>query len=119
MYSVTSAESFKEVNDIRERVLKVKDKDSYPMILLGNKCDLSKERIISTEDGQALAQKFGFSFKECSAKNRINIDQSFEEIIRIILKAKAEGLYGATPGKNESSFVPDLGGKKQNRCTLL
>lgn len=89
------------------------------MILLGNKCDLSKERVISTDDGQALAQKFGLPFKECSAKNRINIDESFEEIIRIVLKAKDDGLYGATPGKTESSFVPDLGGKKKSTCTLL
>lgn len=119
VYSITSTESFKEVTGIRERVLKVKDKDSYPMILLGNKCDLSKDRVISIEDGQTLALKFGIPFKECSARSRINIDESFEEIIRIVLKAKEEGLYGSSPGKNENSFVPELSGKKSKGCTLL
>merc|ERR1712137_569419 len=117
VYSVTSRESFKEVNNTRDRVLKVKDKDSYPMILLGNKCDLVKDRVITPEEGQELAEKFGIPFRECSAKNRVNIDESFEEIIRIILKAKADGLYGQTPSQ-VTTFVPDVH-KGKKSCTLL
>merc|ERR1712063_96924 len=112
VYSCTSRESFKEINNIRERVLKVKDKDSYPMILLGNKCDIVKERVITTEEGQELAEKFNITFKECSARNRVNIDESFEEIIHIILKAKENGLYGASGQPSSGNFVPDLSSSK-------
>merc|ERR1712137_540380 len=116
VYSCTSRESFKEVNNIRERVLKVKDKDTYPMILLGNKCDLTIERVIPAEEGQELAESFNIPFKECSARNRVNIDESFDEIIRIILKAQEAGLYGASGNFVPSDISP---GKGKKMCTLL
>eukprot|EP00012_Vannella_robusta_P009908 CAMPEP_0206195196 /NCGR_PEP_ID=MMETSP0166-20121206/7684_1 /ASSEMBLY_ACC=CAM_ASM_000260 /TAXON_ID=95228 /ORGANISM="Vannella robusta, Strain DIVA3 518/3/11/1/6" /LENGTH=201 /DNA_ID=CAMNT_0053612385 /DNA_START=34 /DNA_END=639 /DNA_ORIENTATION=+ len=122
VYSVTSKESFKEVTGIRDRVLKVKDKNSYPMILLGNKCDLVKDRVVDSADGKSLADGFGIPFKECSARNRVNIDESFDEIIQIILKAKADGLYGSSAQPTSGgNFVPDLSnsGKSKKSCNLL
>lgn len=88
------------------------------MILLANKCDLTKDREVSTEDGEAIAQKFNIPFKECSARNNINIESSFEEILQIVLNAKKDGLYGSSSGKAESSFVPECH-KKSKSCTLL
>merc|ERR1712125_16110 len=119
VYSVTSKESFKEVNDFRERVLKVKDKDSYPMLLLGNKCDLTKDRVITTEEGEEAAIKMNIPFKECSAKNRINIEESFQEILGIVLKAKGDGLYGTGQPAGGTNFVPDIEKSKSKMCSLL
>lgn len=36
--------SFDEIDLIREQILRVKDCDYVPMILLGNKCDLENNR---------------------------------------------------------------------------
>lgn len=44
VYSITSRSSFDEINAFREQILRVKDKDSVPMVLAGNKCDLATER---------------------------------------------------------------------------
>ena len=118
VYSITSKESFKEVSEFRERVLKVKDKDQYPMILLGNKCDLSKDRVVTTDEGKECAAKYNIPFKECSAKNKINIDESFEEIIHLILKAKEEGVYGSSGTSGGGSFVPETT-KSKSKCNLL
>merc|ERR1712154_348278 len=40
VFSVVYKESFEEVQMIRERILRCKDEDNYPMIAVGNKCDL-------------------------------------------------------------------------------
>jgi GTPase SAR1 family protein len=55
------------------------------MVLVGNKCDLAEQRVISTEQGEELARKFGgCAFLEASAKNKINVEQIFYDLIRQI-----------------------------------
>ena len=40
VYAITSRSSFDEIVNFREQILRVKDKDRVPMVLVGNKCDL-------------------------------------------------------------------------------
>lgn len=44
VYAITSRESFEEIQGFHQQILRVKDKDNFPMILVGNKCDLEYER---------------------------------------------------------------------------
>ena len=44
VYSITARESFEEINQFHQQILRVKDKDNFPMVLIGNKCDLEYER---------------------------------------------------------------------------
>ncbi len=84
VYSITSRSSFEEVSSIREQILHVKDRDSVPLVLVGNKCDLNEERQVATEEGQNLAQSFGCPFFETSAKTPINVDLAFHDLVREI-----------------------------------
>merc|ERR1712072_1429183 len=43
-YAITSRSSFDEITSFREQILRVKDEDKVPMVLVGNKCDLEEER---------------------------------------------------------------------------
>ena len=43
------------------------------MILVGNKCDMEDERVISYERGKQLADQLGLEFFETSAKENINV----------------------------------------------
>ena len=43
------------------------------MILVGNKCDMEDERVISFERGKQLADSLGLEFFETSAKENINV----------------------------------------------
>jgi GTPase SAR1 family protein len=46
------------------------------MILVGNKCDLEDERIVSKEQGMNLARHFNnCEFLETSAKAKINVNE--------------------------------------------
>jgi GTPase KRas protein len=46
--SITSRSSFEAITGFRDQILRVKDQESYPMVIVANKCDLDKDREVST-----------------------------------------------------------------------
>lgn len=90
VYSITSRQSFEEIMTFQQQILRVKDKDYFPMILVGNKCDLEPERQVSKEEGAALARQFGCKFIETSAKSRIHVDDAFYDLVREIRRYNRE-----------------------------
>lgn len=44
VYSITARSSFEEINQFYQQILRVKDQDSFPVIVVANKCDLEYER---------------------------------------------------------------------------
>ena len=44
VYSITSRNSFEEINTFYQQILRVKDQDNVPVIIVANKCDLEYER---------------------------------------------------------------------------
>jgi GTPase SAR1 family protein len=58
------------------QILRVKDTDTVPMVLVGNKCDLSDERTVSKDQGSSLAKTWGScTFLEASAKTKTNVNE--------------------------------------------
>ena len=49
VYSITSRQSFEEIQVFQQQILRVKDRDSFPIIIVGNKCDLEGEREVSRQ----------------------------------------------------------------------
>ena len=47
VYSITSRNSFEEITAFHQQILRVKDKDYFPIIVVANKCDLEMERQVS------------------------------------------------------------------------
>lgn len=107
VYSAISEGSLDDLDAIHEGILRVKDTDSVPMIVIGNKCDLEEHRLISTSEGQKKAQRFGALFLETSAKKRINVDEAFQQLILRIVSEKAQQPISK---KDE---------KKRSACALL
>ena len=85
-YAINSRSSFDEILSLRENILRAKDEDKVPMVLIGNKCDLDKERQVSTYEGKELAKSFGCPFYETSALSRVNVEVSFFDVVREIRK---------------------------------
>jgi GTPase SAR1 family protein len=55
------------------------------MVLVGNKCDLEEERMVSREQGMELSQQWGGKpFYETSARFKINVEQVFYDLVRQI-----------------------------------
>ena len=63
------------IEQIRDEV-----SDKIPIILVGNKIDKEKQRVVTKEQGKNFAEKYGLLFSECSAKTGENIDDIFNEI---------------------------------------
>ncbi|KAB7507217.1 UNVERIFIED_CONTAM: hypothetical protein RMT77_013406 [Armadillidium vulgare] len=84
VYSITSQSTFNDLQDLREQILRVKDTDDVPMILVGNKCDLEDERVVGKDQGASLAKTFQCSFLESSAKAKINVNEIFIDLVRQI-----------------------------------
>ncbi|PAA80413.1 hypothetical protein BOX15_Mlig006909g1 [Macrostomum lignano] len=106
VYSITSQASFNDLHELRDQILRVKDSDDVPIILIGNKCDLDDERTVSREQGQSLAHQWNCSFLETSAKAKLNVEDSFLDLVRLINRRTADVLRRDTK-------------KKKSKCSLL
>ncbi|GAA5868645.1 hypothetical protein JCM8547_003766 [Rhodosporidiobolus lusitaniae] len=94
VYSITSRNSFDEIGTFQQQILRVKDKDYFPVIVVANKCDLEYERQVGSHEGRDLAQHFGCKFIETSAKQRLNVDEAFFNLVREIRKYNKEQAAG-------------------------
>jgi len=59
----------------REQILRVKNDENIPFLLVGNKMDLEERRQVTVEEAQARAQEWNVSYVETSAKTRANVDK--------------------------------------------
>jgi GTPase SAR1 family protein len=56
VYSITSRNSFEEINTFYQQILRVKDQDNVPVIIVANKCDLEYERQVGANGMSKLSQ---------------------------------------------------------------
>ncbi|KAH7031402.1 ras family protein [Microdochium trichocladiopsis] len=112
VYSITSRQSFEEITTFQQQILRVKDKDYFPMVVVGNKCDLEGEREVTRQEGETLARNFGCKFIETSAKSRINVDKAFYDIVREIRRYNRE-MQGYSGGGSGSGGASGPAGKME------
>ncbi|KAJ5070958.1 ras-like protein rasb [Anaeramoeba ignava] len=110
VFSVTSKHSFSQVAGIRDEILRAKDSEDVPIILIANKVDLVNDRVVTETEIRALADDLAVPFLETSAKTKVNVDEAFAEIVRILRKK----------GKISNPTVPSNSSKKKKwRCFVM
>lgn len=109
VFSVTDRGSFDEIYKFHKQILRVKDRDEFPMILVGNKADLEHLRVVYGSDATSLAKQLNIPYIEASAKNRMNVDNAFHDLVRIVRKFQAE----------ERPPMKDIKEKKKKSCAIL
>ncbi|XP_067168815.1 ras-related protein Rab-3A isoform X1 [Apteryx mantelli] len=107
MYDITNEESFNAVQDWSTQI-KTYSWDNAQVLLVGNKCDMEDERVVSSEKGRQLAEHLGFEFFEASAKDNINVKQTFERLVDIICEKMSESLDTADPAVTGAKQGPQL-----------
>ncbi|KAK6494717.1 ras-related protein Rab-3C [Huso huso] len=118
MYDITNEESFNAVQDWSTQI-KTYSWDNAQVILAGNKCDMEDERVISTERGKQLAEQLGFEFFETSAKDNINVKQTFEQLVDIICDRMSESLEttpAVTAGKPNTKLTENPPPLQEPNC---
>ena len=103
----------------------IKERPDFPVLLLGNKADLDpQDRRVTLEQGQELAKSWGCGFYETSAKTRQNIEESFDYLVRAMVKhasllksggGDSGGLMGAGKKKGSTAGIDPKKEKKDKR----
>lgn len=131
VYSITSRSSFTRIRRFHSQIQRVKDSSSAgspttasylsspvpqsmlpgshaPVMLVGNKSDRVTEREVSTQEGAALAKEMGCDFVEASAKNCINVEKAFYEVVRSLRRQRQDTQLTRT-GTNHGRASDSLG----------
>jgi len=111
VYSISSRSSFARIQRFHSQIQRVKETSmagsptypgspisasapmfgQAPVMLVGNKCDRVTEREVSTQEGQALAKDLGCDFVEASAKNCVNVEKAFFDVVRQLRRQRHQG----------------------------
>ncbi|XP_058191439.1 ras-related protein RABD2a-like [Rhododendron vialii] len=76
VYDVTDQESFNNVKQWLNEIDRYAS-DGVNKLLVGNKCDLTANKVVSYETAKAFADEIGIPFMETSAKDSTNVEQAF------------------------------------------
>ncbi|KAL8977604.1 MAG: hypothetical protein Q9177_006599 [Variospora cf. flavescens] len=140
VYSITSRASFSRIRKFHSQIQRVKDSSSTssptasylsspitpapgggqaPVMLVGNKSDRVTEREVSTQEGSALAKEMGCDFVEASAKNCINVEKAFYEVVRSLRRQRQDqkplGRRGTTRGEVSASKEKEIKPRRPHR----
>ncbi|XP_006570355.1 ras-related protein Ral-a isoform X2 [Apis laboriosa] len=109
VFSITEDDSFQATQEFREQILRVKNDENIPFLLVGNKSDLQEKRKVGLNEAQARAEQWGVPYVETSAKTKENVDKVFFDLMRAIAARKAQENQGDGSERK----------KKRNCCILL
>ncbi|MHA1263899.1 MAG: GTP-binding protein [Candidatus Helarchaeota archaeon] len=84
VYDITRPNTHQELRETYENLLSYCGK--VPCIIIGNKIDLTEDRKVSFEEGEALAKDLGFEIYETSAKSAENVEKVFRRISDLIIQ---------------------------------
>ncbi|XP_043940541.1 ras-related protein Rab-3D [Protopterus annectens] len=118
MYDITNQDSFHAVQDWATQI-KTYSWDNAQVILVGNKCDLEDDRVVPAEEGKRLGVELGFDFFEASAKDNINVKQTFEHLVGMICEKMNESL-DASPSlvsNNKGATLSEKPPQQQSGCS--
>lgn len=114
VYDITDKESFLNVRNWLAEVHKYAS-DNVKILLVGNKCDLEKDRQVSIQEGQELANKLNIPFIEASAKDSTNVQQLFVKLTTILKEDKLKKEY-IIPEEQVSLIGKDITIKSSSCC---
>ena len=113
IYDVTNLQTYENVKNwitqIREET-----NPNVVIYLAGNKIDVpEEERAVKTEEGKEIADEYKLQFKETSAKDGINVNEVFQELVEKIDEVNSK-LEVSKPEPKNILYSP--GKKKKSSC---
>ena len=84
VYDITSMASYEDAQPMYDWIRRIKDADSVPVVICGNKCDIADSRQVSVAQGMALSKMCNDApFFETSARLNVNITEAIHELVRV------------------------------------
>jgi len=116
VYDITQHKTFANVRNWMDQINTVNDGQDVCKILLGNKCDMTEEREVSTEEAKKLAEEFKIPFMETSAKDNINVKDAFLTITKDVVKTLAPGGDSQNARRPKGQKLEQVKKNKKNGC---
>ena len=113
IYDITTRDSFKNLEGWLIEIEK-NASENVLKILIGNKNDLENERVISKEEGQNFANKYGMKFIETSAKMDTNVNEAFLTLAKLMMELSTNA-KPLTQKKIENKVLTASTGKDLNK----
>jgi Ras-related protein Rab-1A len=89
VYDVTDRQSFQNIPSWVEEIRRYAPKD-VKMLLIGNKCELDHQRMVTDIDAKEMAERFQMELVETSARNAINVGSAFGQIVEQLVSSKQQ-----------------------------
>ena len=70
VFSITSGSSLSELAGLREEIIRIKDDESVPIVIVGNKADLEEQRTVPRARAFSISQRWGAPYYEASARTK-------------------------------------------------
>ncbi|GAA96707.1 hypothetical protein E5Q_03379 [Mixia osmundae IAM 14324] len=118
VYSITDRTTFERIDRFRSQIMRVKDSPRIPIMLVGNKADKINDRVVSKDEGAALAKQLSCEFAETSAKTRAGLEVAFYTVIRRI-RDNNEEQNRRTGKKDKPSAKRSETARNSDRTTLI
>nr|XP_048294049.1 ras-related protein R-Ras [Myodes glareolus]XP_048294050.1 ras-related protein R-Ras [Myodes glareolus] len=97
VFAINDRQSFNEVGKLFTQILRVKDRDDFPIVLVGNKADLEIQRQVLRSEASTFSAARHMAYFEASAKLRLNVDEAFEQLVRSVRKYQEQELPPSPP----------------------
>jgi small GTP-binding protein len=110
--SITNRSSFNNIKNWLNSIKENTNEDSIQLIIIANKIDLENEREVKTEEISKKAKELNIEYYETSAKENINIDESFNKIIEKVHR----NLYNKQQGFALGNKKDNDKGKEGSKC---
>ena len=81
MFDITKLNSFKSIDNYINNIKDNIDISKVGIIIVGNKCDLSNERVVNEEMKKDFEAYHNMKIYEASAKDNINVNECFISLI--------------------------------------
>ncbi|KAI5246192.1 ras-related protein RSR1 [Aureobasidium subglaciale] len=129
VFSITSSSSLKELSELREQLVNLKDDPNVPIVLVGNKSDLEEDRAVSRAQAFAVSSGWGnVPYYETSARRRQNVTEVFVDVCRQIIHRDLQRGRGGGGGggedrrrrrEDEGDGNRRRSRRRHNRCVIL
>lgn len=87
VFDICSSKSFISAAQKLQHFMKFKGLNRFPIILVGNKSDIAENRQVSKQQANELAKKFNTIYVEASAKLNVHVNDTFVQLLSLILKS--------------------------------
>ena len=105
VYCISKRSSFTQIRGLHDQIVRLKkwlapyQKHTgsplasslfplYPIMLVGNNSEPDTEREVSAQEGLDLARELGCGFVETSARDSVNTEKAFDDVVRVLRRQR-------------------------------